>query len=63
MGLPGGQKSTQERFLIVLELQVDPVSRKKAPQEGPQRALKEAQKGSWIEKAENSKIIEKPMVF
>ena len=44
-------------------LQVDLVSRKKGPQEGPQRALKEAQKGSWIGKAENSKIIEKPMVF
>ena len=44
-------------------LQVDPVSRKKGPQEGPQRALKEAQKGSWIGKAKNNKIIKKQMVF
>ena len=40
------EKEFQEGSLIVLELQVDLVSRKKGPQEVPTRALKEAQKGS-----------------
>ena len=61
--LQEAKQSSQEGSLIVLELQVDPVSRKKGPQEGPKRLLKEAQKGSWMGKGENSKIIEKPMVF
>ena len=52
--LQEAKQSSQEGSLIVLELQVDPVSRKKGPQEAPKRAPKEAQKGSWMGKGENN---------
>ena len=54
------KKSCEEGPLIVLEVQVNLVLRKRGPQEAPKRALKEAQNGSWMVRAEMSKIVLPP---
>ena len=46
-----------------MEPQVDPVLRKKGPQEGPKKAPKGAQNGSWMENTQNTKNIDKNIVF